>query len=155
MPKKTRISRKYWESICIQCGLCCLTKLCGAVGEVFLTNVLCDHLDKQTKKCKCYSADFDHRDAPDGGCAANNGGRLNLRVLKNDYVVPGCCAYVKKFIGETNSALPDIDLKNCVYEKDMPDGDSLKNHVITGSADLFKYNPAVNKRLHEITMKFL
>ena len=144
-----------WEDVCIQCGLCCLIKQCTAKGEVFLTRVLCDHLDKDTRKCGCYSADYDQRDALDGGCVANNGARVNMYTLKNDYVVPGCCPYVKKFVGENNLAMPDIDFSGYIHEKDMAAGDSLGNHIIPGSENLFEYNPLLNIRLRESLCKLL
>lgn len=135
-----------WEDVCVQCGLCCLVKLHTDTGDVFLTKILCDHLDKETKKCKCYSADFDCRESTDGGCAAHNGSRLDLNTLHNDYIVPGCCPYVKKYVGKNKLKMPIIDLKSCAHESEVQQKDVHK-YIIGDSWKLFKYNPAVNKLL--------
>lgn len=39
-----------WESICECCGICCLLKYCDEYGNLYLTNVRCAALDKDTHK---------------------------------------------------------------------------------------------------------
>lgn len=48
-------SEQEWESICTNCGKCCLVKLQDdETNEVFYTNLVCKHFDHKTCKCKEY-----------------------------------------------------------------------------------------------------
>lgn len=143
-----------WENICEQCGICCLIKYFDDLGNIFLTNVRCAALDKDTHKCKCYAADMDSRDNGCESCIALGGTRMTRETLNNDYPVPSFCPYVKKFCKNTPSKRamrrPNIDWQNTISETEMQPEDSLANHVIPGSNKFFKHNPHVNKRNHEI-----
>jgi len=142
-----------WENICECCGMCCLLKYIDEFGNVFLTNVRCAALDKDTRKCRCYAADMDSRDNGCENCIALGGTRVTRETLNNDYPVPSFCPYVKKFCKNAPSkrALhrPNIDWENTISETEMESGDFLSNHIIPGSNKFFKYNPQVNKFYHE------
>jgi uncharacterized cysteine cluster protein YcgN (CxxCxxCC family) len=145
-----------WESICAQCGLCCLVKYTDNLGRVFLTNIRCDMLDPKTHKCKCYSADVNERDNNYGGCLENGGSALNWDTLFNAYVVPGCCKYVQKFgnhdLVKRCAKPPKIDMeKDTVPESEVP-RDKYAEHVIPGSHKYFKHNPLVNEATHKACM---
>lgn len=141
-----------WEDICARCGLCCLVKCVDDLGRIWLTDIRCDMLDPKNGNCLCYSSDFEKRDNGCDSCAEHNGGILNYESLHNDYLVPGCCAYVQKF-GDFNlvkkcAKRPDIDLRKTVAESSVAPED-IKSHIIPGSNKYFKYNPQVNKARHE------
>lgn len=50
-----KMTREQWESLCDQCGLCCLTKLEDDDGDVHYTCVACKLLDPQTALCTNYA----------------------------------------------------------------------------------------------------
>lgn len=139
-----------WESICEQCGLCCLLKVVH-MGRVYMTNVRCAQLDKKTRKCHCYNAEYGKRDRNSSGpsCAELKGSPVNIETLHNDYVVPGFCPYVKKFVGRNKLTRPDIDFNNTVSENELITGENLSNYIIPGSSKFFQYNPVVNKLLKD------
>ena len=136
-----------WEDVCRKCGVCCLVKYIDACGNIFLTRVACDNMDLATGKCTCYSADVEKRGTAKSGCVAHNGGVLNLQSLKNDYLVPGCCAYVQRFVGKNRLRTPDIRKLNLVHEHDVINSDhpELSEYIIPDSWRQFKYNPHINK----------
>jgi len=147
-----------WENICKQCGLCCLVKYVDDLGNIWLTNIRCDMLDPETGKCKCYSSDMNSREVGADNCRNHNGSALNYHTLFNDYVVPGCCAYVQKFgnrdLVKKCAKMPKIKLKDTVPESSVAPED-IKNHIIPGSDKYFRYNPAVNKHFHEFMKRVL
>ena len=144
-----------WESVCEQCGMCCLVKYCDNLGNVYLTNVRCAALDKNTHKCKCYNADMDSRDNGCENCIDLGGTCVTRETLNNDYPVPSFCPYVKKFckgidaVSKKAKRRPNIDWEKTISETEMEYGDSLSKHIIPGSNKYFKYNPHVNKERHE------
>ncbi len=153
MPKQKIIEgTPAWERICEQCGICCLLKYRDNLGNIFLTNVRCAALDKNTHKCKCYAADMANRDNAGFNCAALGGVCVTRFSLNNDYPVPSFCPYAQKFC--TNSAVkkaktrPIIDWENTVSETEIYLS-SLETHIILGSHKYFKYNPQINKQIHD------
>ena len=142
-----------WENICEQCGMCCLVKYCDNLGNIYMTNVRCAALDKNTRKCKCYAADMDSRDNGCENCIALGGTRVTRETLNNDYPVPSFCPYAQKFC--KNEAVkkakhrPNIDWEKTISETEIADGDSLAKHIIVGSNKYFKYNPQINKQIHD------
>jgi len=143
-----------WENICEQCGLCCLLKYVDELGNIFLTNVRCAALDKDTHKCKCYDADMDLRDNGCENCIALGGTRVTRETINNDYPVPSFCPYVKTFCEKTvpkkAGHRPNFDWGNSISETELQD--SLANHIIPGSNKYFKYNPHVNRAYHQSKM---
>ena len=141
-----------WEDICVRCGLCCLVKYCDNLGRIFLTDIRCDMLDITNGNCKCYSANVNSRDSGNDSCLKHNGSSLNFETLRGDYIVPGFCAYVQKFgdvkLVKKCAKRPDIDLVHTVPESSVPNED-ISKHIIPGSFKYFKYNPQVNKKMHE------
>lgn len=130
-----------WERICEQCGLCCLLKTVNEYGHVCLTRVRCRHLDKNTHLCDCYNMKFDARnDVNNDSCFKSGGSPVNLETLYNDYVVPGCCPYVKRFVGQNKLGRPNIDWQNTVSETEFPRGSDLRDYIIPGTTNLFRYN---------------
>ena len=140
-----------WEDICARCGLCCLVKYVDKLGSVYLTNIRCDMLNLNGT-CKCYSADVAERESSCGGCVENGGSPLNYETLSNSYVVPGFCAYVQKFgapkLVKKCAKRPEIKLEDTVPESEVP-ADKHAEHIIVGSKKYFKYNPHVNKAIHD------
>ena len=143
-----------WENICEQCGMCCLLKYCDEFGNIYLTNVRCAGLDKNTRKCKCYAADMDSRDNGCENCIALGGTRVTRESLNNDYPVPSFCPYVKMFcespVAKKAQRRPDFDWENTISETEMEPNDSFANHAILGSRKYFKQLPHVNKMFHDL-----
>lgn len=140
-----------WEAICEQCGLCCLLKVVH-MGRVYMTRVRCAQLDKKTRKCHCYNAEYAKRDGNNScglSCAELNGSPVTIDTLKNDYPVPGFCPYVKKFRGNNELVRPDIDFEQTVSETEIPSGFRLSDYIIPGTSKFFQYNPAINKLLKQ------
>ena len=147
-----------WESICEQCGICCLQKFCDSSGRVFLTNIRCAALDKCTHKCRCYDSDFKSRDNGCENCFDLDGLVLNRDTLNNDYAVPSFCPYAQKFcendaIKKSPKKRPEIDWSKTVSETEIDDG-SVREHIIPGSQKYFKYNPHVNEKIREAMRGF-
>lgn len=139
-----------WESICEQCGLCCLVKYCDENGFVHLTRLACDNMDLETGKCRCYSVDVEKRGDAECGCVAHNGAKLNYGTLNNDYVVPGFCPYVKKLANAKDKVKrlkrPDLTGIQIVPESVRKEGESYVPYIIKDTWKFFKYNPHVNQR---------
>ena len=53
-------SEDEWELLCDNCALCCLYKLQDEdTNETFYTEVLCQYLNKDTRRCACYYERFE------------------------------------------------------------------------------------------------
>ncbi|MBV1908955.1 MAG: YcgN family cysteine cluster protein [Kangiellaceae bacterium] len=79
------LNPKQWEQICDGCAQCCAHKLQDdETDEIFLTNIVCQHLDM--KKCQCSVYGNRHVHVPD--CikiTPENANRLNW--------IPDTCGY--------------------------------------------------------------
>lgn len=142
-----------WEKICEQCGICCLIKLCDENGNIFLTNVRCKALDKNTRKCRCYAPTMDSRDNGCENCIALGGRPVTRHTLNNEYVVPSFCPYAQKFC--ENNAIktapklrPRINWKKTISQTEITETD-IKKYVIPHSEKYFQYNQHVNKQMHD------
>ena len=52
----TDFTEEEWESICMNCGKCCLFKLQDEdTDEIYYTRVVCKYFDKETGKCREYA----------------------------------------------------------------------------------------------------
>ena len=146
-----------WESICEQCGLCCLVKYIDNFGNIFMTNVRSAALDQDTHKCRCYASDMDARDNGCENCIALGGMRVTRETLNNEYPVPSFCPYVKNFcnnsVAKRARHRPDIDWKNTISETELSGDDFVENHIIPGSDKYFRYNPHVNQKMHDMMKK--
>ena len=143
-----------WENICEQCGICCLEKFFDALGNVYLTDVRCAALDKDTRKCACYAPDMAHRDNGCLNCAELGGTCITRGALNNNYLVPSFCPYAQKFckskqIKTSPKERPNIDWSKTISEEELAENESLYGHIIPGSDKYFQYNPHVNVMLHE------
>ncbi|MBP9999651.1 MAG: hypothetical protein KBT14_03090 [Proteobacteria bacterium] len=115
--------------------------------------VRCCHLGKN-RLCDCYNTDFSARvDEDCDSCFKSNGSPVNFDTLHHDYVVPGFCPYVKKFIGPNKLTRPNIDFENTISEDELAAGEKLTDYVIPGTAKYFKYNPALSKKLQDLYTK--
>ncbi len=80
------LSRGEWESLCDNCGKCCLHRLENEdTGEVFFTNVVCRYLDQET--CRC--AEYERRAALVSGCLV----LTSENLAENAAQMPISCAY--------------------------------------------------------------
>ena len=80
-----QLSASEWEALCDGCGLCCLNKLEDEdSGEIYLTRVACNLLDKCTAQCSDYTNRFSQ--APD--CI-----QLTPEIARTAAWLPSSCAY--------------------------------------------------------------
>lgn len=80
-----KLNREEWESLCDNCGKCCLQKLEDEdTGEVFFTNVVCRLLDLDGNRCTHYQ----ERSTLVPSCVT-----LTLDDLLDPYWLPSTCAY--------------------------------------------------------------
>lgn len=95
-----------WESLCDQCGLCCLNKLQDEdTLEVVYTCVACRLFDDETGRCSNYSHRFEY--VPD--CI-----QITPEIARTCTWLPSTCAY-----------------RRIAEGKDLPPW----HHLITGSYD--------------------
>ena len=137
-----------WEEICKQCGMCCLVKVNDMLGNVYLTNVRCSGLDKETHKCNCYTFDTTHR---------RDNGKMNCvcasrEKLNNSYLVPSFCPYAQRFCKDkaikTAPKEPlNIDWSKTISENELGEKKQIYGYIIPGSDKYFKYNPHVNMKM--------
>lgn len=81
-----------WEQLCDGCGLCCLNKLEDEdTGEIYLTRVACNLLDKCSGQCRDYANRFIR--VPD--CT-----QITPEIAKTAPWLPTSCAYRRLAHGE-------------------------------------------------------
>lgn len=134
-----------WENLCKQCGTCCFVKVMDEEGLIWLTTIACDHLDKETRKCKCYSSDVSKRGDAVSGCLAHNGVKLSPEVITTQYILPASCPYVKysvklKHDKEIRAVRINIPVEKIVYESEVDVQRDWRKYKIEDSWKLFKYN---------------
>jgi hypothetical protein len=56
---ETGINKDRWETLCLQCGLCCFEKIEDDTGTIFFTGTPCRYLDVVTRCCKVYERRFE------------------------------------------------------------------------------------------------
>ena len=103
-----KITKEEWESICDNCGKCCLIKLQDEdTNENYYTNIICRYYDLENRRCSVY----ENRDKMREGCLISP--KENVDKLE---WMPKTCAYRKLF---------DPDFKQCEV------CESLKGRVIS------------------------
>ena len=75
--------KKAWDDRCARCGRCCYEKI-EHNGRILYTDVPCEHLDLQTRRCRIYTQR--HLIQPD--CLP-----LTPETLRRG-ILPGDCPYV-------------------------------------------------------------
>lgn len=96
MKNLNKISKAEWESICDNCGKCCLIKLQDEdTDENYYTNIICRYYDLENQRCSVY----EKRDKMRDGCLILT--KENVDKLE---WMPKTCAYRKLF---------DPDFKPC------------------------------------------
>ncbi len=132
-----------WDALCEQCGLCCLMKTFNEHGRMCFTRVRCGQLDQKTRKCHCYCTDYNKRDGADGdSCIARGGSPVNFKTLHEEYVVPGFCPYVKKFVGPNKLERPNIDFEQTISEDELKPGENCKiilSQAAVNISDIIQY----------------
>ena len=94
--KLSELNHDEWESLCDNCGKCCVIKLINEkTNELFYTNVSCHLLDTNCCKCK----DYENRKKLVPDCV-----KLTPKNLNQLDWMPNTCAY--KLIHE-GKELPD------------------------------------------------
>lgn len=123
-----------WESLCDNCGRCCLHKLEDEdSGELAYTNVVCRMYDM--KACQC--SDYKNRRKVVEGCL-----KLSAGFIPVDWL-PETCAY--KLLDEgkdlmewhplvsgkkSSLAAAGMSLKGKVLPEDFVEDDELEDHII-------------------------
>lgn len=83
--KLSQMTPEEWESLCDNCGRCCLNKIeYEDTQEIFYTNVSCHLLNRNTCKCK----DYQNRKMIVPDCL-----QLSPRNIKKLSYMPDTCAY--------------------------------------------------------------
>lgn len=78
----SEFSEEEWESVCMRCGKCCVTKMSEKGNMLFYTQV-CDGLDFSTGLCKRYATRICHN------CL-----KVDMNLVKNQRgLLPDTCAY--------------------------------------------------------------
>lgn len=77
-----------WEEKCRRCGRCCYEKI-EYEGDVIYTDIPCEYLDLQTRRCAVYP----HRHQARPGCAPLTDATLRQGIL------PADCPYVADIPG--------------------------------------------------------
>lgn len=123
-----KMSPQQWDSICKQCGICCLEKVNFKDRKdiVFYTDVCCEKFNTTTKKCNVYNDRFKIK-----GCGCK---KVNLDVVLNKHLLPRTCGYVEYIFGPAPS-------KICVdWQKIIPANKAnlsstvgVLDHIILGS----------------------
>ncbi len=124
-----QFSPEEWEALCDGCGQCCLYKLEDEdSGDIYLTNVVCRFLDRETGLCQVYEER--HRAVPT--CIQLN----PQNVLKYSWIPP-TCAYRLVAEGKT---LPDwhplISGTNAANKKGLLLGDQIVSETEVDMDDL-------------------
>lgn len=111
---KTRITElaqmndAQWESLCKQCGVCCMLKH-SRINGAFYAGVACNHLDLKTRLCDIYSTRLCHHVF----CS-----RVDLSVVLRTGLLPDSCGYIEYIYGPaTNQIKPDFN--KIIHERDM------------------------------------
>lgn len=74
-----------WESLCDNCGRCCLIRLEDADdGEIYTTNIVCREYDQKNGRCGCYET----REEKVPGCI-----KLTPQNILEETWIPITCAY--------------------------------------------------------------
>ena len=133
-----------WENMCKQCGTCCFVKVQDEKGDIWLTTIACDHLDKKTRKCKCYSSDISKRGDAASGCLAHDGVKLSPEVITSHYILPAFCPYVTHsmrvlyYINIRANPI-EIPVENSVDESEIDVQKDWRKYVIPNSNKWYKY----------------
>jgi len=133
------MSNEQWESLCDQCGRCCLHKLEDEdTGELHYTNVVCRMYDMKTCECSDYKNRFKHVDS----CL-----KLSPDFIPVDWL-PQTCAYRLLEEGKdlpewhpllneskgknkkTALAASGMSLKGKILPEDWVDDEALEDHII-------------------------
>ena len=79
------MTKHEWESLCDDCGLCCLVRLEDEdTGDVHETNVICRHYDCSQWQCSAYT----QRSSIKHGCV-----KLTPKLVREFDWLPDSCAY--------------------------------------------------------------
>lgn len=78
------VTTPHWENRCRRCGRCCYEKI-DYQGEIYYTDIPCNHLDPATRLCTVYSER--HRLRP--GCVP-----LTPKIVAAG-ILPADCPYVQ------------------------------------------------------------
>lgn len=84
----TEMTTEEWESLCDNCGVCCLEKLEDEDGNIYYTSVACKYLDSQSCTCRVY-----HRRS----VAAPTCLKITPYNIYQLSWLPDTCAYMKVF----------------------------------------------------------
>jgi uncharacterized cysteine cluster protein YcgN (CxxCxxCC family) len=121
----TNLDAAGWDALCKNCGICCLAKI-DMAGAILFTNLACDELDLETRRCTCYAC----RTAKHPGCA-----NIDVDTVRAGKLLPATCAYSEVLFGPA-VIQPTLDGNDVVHER-AANIDSMKKmakHIIPESA---------------------
>ncbi len=85
-----RMTPQEWDTLCKNCGICCLCKTSIASNTIYLSKC-CQYLNKETKQCDIYPNRLHRRGA---NCA-----KVTLDIVLDGQLVPRTCGYVEYIYG--------------------------------------------------------
>lgn len=89
LKKRLQRRRRFWESLCDQCGLCCYRRHRGPQGEVVIDYARpCRFLDTESGLCYVYEDRFEMN--PE--CR-----KVTIYNAKFDRLMPQTCGYVRAY----------------------------------------------------------
>lgn len=89
-----------WDSVCKQCGLCCLIKVDVDLAKPVFCDLCCEKFDFETKKCRVYKS----RIADQHGLCE----KITLDLILEDKLLPRTCGYVEYIFGPSPKNI-DVD----------------------------------------------
>ena len=131
--KLTEMTDNEWESLCDNCGKCCLNKLEDEdTGEIMFTSVVCNLIDMKTCRCTRYQ----ERTRLVPGCIAIK----SEPIVQYDWL-PSTCAYRilaegkdlpswHPLVSGTSKSVHDAGVSVRSYAITERDADDLVHHVI-------------------------
>ncbi len=116
-----QMSPTEWESLCKQCGICCLYKA-PVDGQTAYLSKSCQYLNKETKQCEIYKDRLTRRGTQ---CE-----KVTLDIILDGQLTPRTCGYVEYIYGP---APEQIHLDWSIIKKHEPGIPMTPKDIITES----------------------
>ena len=102
----SQMSPEEWDTVCKQCGVCCLSKVRIYNAKVAYLKRCCDKFDLKTHKCSVYKSRLDG-----SKCI-----KINMDVILNTDLLPASCGYIEYIFGKSKySVNPDFSIVKPIY----------------------------------------
>ena len=94
----SHMTPKEWDSICKQCGICCLGKVGMPITDnpvsdddikIIYLKHCCENFDKKTRKCSIYQTRFKNPNCE----------KVDMNIILKSKILPSSCGYVEYIFG--------------------------------------------------------